>query len=125
MAEKLLMNKINPQIEVLKPWGKEIWFARTDYYMGKILIINPGEQVSLHRHDEKEETMYIWDGVIEVTGDIQGTISKIMGSGSTLHVCPGFKHSMKCISTHPAILFEASTPHPEDSVRIKDYYNRD
>ena len=93
--------------------------------MGKVLIINPDAQVSLHYHEEKEETMILFAGIINVYVDeTEVPIIKLI-PGGVLHLKPGEAHSMKCVSTMPAVLFEASTPYPDDSIRIKDYYGRD
>lgn len=108
-----------------KPWGVEIWFAQTKNYMGKVLIIDPGHQVSLHRHEIKEETMLVFSGEIELSGDSGGVVEKKFGKGVIVHIFPGFHHSMKCISEVPAVLFEVSTPFPDDSIRIKDSYGRE
>ena len=101
-----------------------MWFAQTDDYMGKVLIINPGEQVSLHFHDFKEETMFVFSGMIDVYMNDPGIPVKSLLPGGILHVNPKDNHSMKCISIMPAILFEVSTPFSKDSIRIKDYYGR-
>ena len=93
--------------------------------MGKVLIINPGEQVSLHFHDYKEETMFVFSGIIDVYIDESGVPIKSLMPGGILHVKPEDVHSMKCVSVMPAVLFEVSTPYPKDSIRIKDYYGRD
>ena len=122
------MNKLKETKIVKKPWGEEAWFAQTENYMGKVLIIKPGEQVSLHYHKHKEETMYVMFGVMEVyTSGPDGTIvlQEILCAEDVLHIPPGTLHSMKCVSDPQAVyLFEVSTPHPDDSIRVKDFYGR-
>lgn len=39
-----------------KPWGHELWWAETDHYAGKILVVNAGQALSLQYHREKDET---------------------------------------------------------------------
>ena len=51
---------------VEKPWGHEEIWAKTDRYVGKILTINPGHRLSLQYHEEKEETIYVLEGVLVV-----------------------------------------------------------
>ena len=49
-----------------KPWGYEIWWARTDRYVGKILHINAGESTSTVRPDclaYSEHWVSIWPQV--------------------------------------------------------------
>ena len=38
-----------------KPWGHEVIWAETADYVGKILHIEEGEQLSLQYHEVKEE----------------------------------------------------------------------
>jgi quercetin dioxygenase-like cupin family protein len=123
------MNELKEKKIVKKPWGEEIWFARVPgKYMGKILVINPGEQVSVHCHKNKEETMYVMFGIIELyTVGQNGTIvlEEEKHAEDVLHFEPGMTHSMKCISENcHAVIFEVSTDHPDDSIRIKDFYGR-
>jgi len=115
------MNKLERIRIVKKPWGRELWFAHTNNYMGKLLEIDPGEEVSLHRHEVKEETMYVYQGRVSVFSkdDIQ-----IYYAGSFIHIAPGDAHLMRATGEQRVILFEVSTPFPEDSIRIADKYGR-
>ena len=49
-----------------KPWGYEIWWARTDRYVGKILHLNKGESLSLQYHRVKDETIMVLSGRMQV-----------------------------------------------------------
>jgi mannose-6-phosphate isomerase-like protein (cupin superfamily) len=49
-----------------KPWGYEEIWAQTEDYVGKILHINEGHRLSLQYHNEKEETIRVLSGVLEV-----------------------------------------------------------
>ena len=46
-----------PEIK-LKPWGREIWFAHTEKYAGKILEVTKGNRYSLQYHEKKIETLW-------------------------------------------------------------------
>lgn len=109
-----------------KPWGREIWFANIPgHYMGKILEIDG--QVSMHVHRKKEETLYLTQGMVKVyTLWPDGTeyLFRTLRPGDSIHIEPGTPHSFKSVGKKKAIFFEASTPFPEDSVRLKDYYGR-
>ena len=41
-----------------KPWGHEVWWAQTESYAGKLLVVNAGHALSLQYHREKDETSY-------------------------------------------------------------------
>src|SRR5688572_31395216 len=47
---------------VEKPWGYEIWWAKTDRYVGKILHVNAGHALSLQYHNIKDETIHLYSG---------------------------------------------------------------
>jgi len=117
------MNKIEQLKVVEKPWGRELWFAQTSNYMGKILEIDPGKSTSIHKHEIKEETMYVFQGRCQVLSkdDI-----RIYYPGSFIHIEPGDVHSMTATGDtgQRVILFEVSTPFPEDSIRLEDKYSR-
>ncbi|HEY5907387.1 MAG TPA: cupin, partial [Vicinamibacteria bacterium] len=82
----------NPK-RVEKPWGYEIWWARTDRYVGKILHINKGASLSLQYHEVKEETILVQSGrmLVETKGkDEPGELRRIeMKPGDIFHVTPG------------------------------------
>ena len=47
---------------VEKPWGYELWWARTDRYVGKLLHLRKGESLSLQYHRVKDETIMLQAG---------------------------------------------------------------
>jgi len=55
---------------VAKPWGREVIYASTELYIGKIIEINDGARLSLQYHEAKDETIYVLDGRLRlVIGD--------------------------------------------------------
>ena len=42
-----MLEMLNRKREVIKPWGKEVIWAQTPDYVGKLLYINEGCQLSL------------------------------------------------------------------------------
>ncbi len=109
---------------VKKPWGYELIWAKTDQYVGKILHINKGHQLSLQYHEVKEETIYLSTGKMKLViendkGDME---EKILNPGESHHIFPKRKHRM--VSIEDCDIFEVSTPHLEDVVRLEDSYGR-
>ncbi len=51
---------------VKKPWGWENRFAITDKYLGKVIHINAGEMLSLQYHRQKDETVLVVNGVMDL-----------------------------------------------------------
>ena len=72
--------------EVKKPWGKEVIWADTANYVGKVLHINAGHRLSLQFHRVKEETIYVLSGILYVY-DNEGKVTRLT-PGQTFHVKP-------------------------------------
>ncbi len=109
---------------VSKPWGHEVIWAATKDYVGKILVIKAGHQLSLQFHKVKEETIYLRSGEMRfmIEGD-QGTLEEVMlKPGQSFHILPNRKHRM--IAVQDCEVFEVSTPHLDDVVRLEDSYGR-
>ena len=109
---------------VEKPWGYELWWARTERYVGKLIHINRGHALSLQYHNQKDETIYVHKGRIlfesqDADGQLQG---REMGPGESVHVTPPTVHRMTAIEDTD--IFEVSTPEVEDVVRLEDRYGR-
>jgi len=112
------------QKTVTKPWGHEIIFAVTKDYVGKILVIKAGHQLSLQFHKVKEETIYMQSGEMRfVIENDQGELDEVLlTKGQSFHILPNRKHRM--IAVTDCEVFEVSTPHLDDVVRLEDSYGR-
>jgi mannose-6-phosphate isomerase-like protein (cupin superfamily) len=111
---------------VEKPWGHEIWWARTERYVGKILHVKKGESLSLQYHNVKDETILIQSGRLlfetKPQGD-PGELRKIeMRPGDAFHITPGTLHRMTGLDDTDVL--EVSTPELDDVVRLEDRYGR-
>lgn len=108
-----------------KPWGKEVIWAHTDKYAGKLLYINAGQMLSLQYHEKKSESIYVLAGRIKFhwrkDGDKVERIS-VMTPGEHVDIPVGMIHRMEAIDD--VCLAEVSTPELDDVVRLKDIYNR-
>ncbi len=107
-----------------KPWGYEIVFAHTESYCGKILFVRKGEQLSLQFHREKDETIYVHEGRIEleVGGPGEPTETEVVGMGRAFRLTPGTVHRWRALED--SIVLETSTPNLDDVVRLEDNYGR-
>ncbi|MEO7102197.1 MAG: cupin domain-containing protein [Gemmatimonadaceae bacterium] len=111
---------------VEKPWGHEVIWAQTPLYVGKILHIKAGQALSVQYHEKKDETIYLLSGemiyrVGEVGDDELRVIS--LKSGESFRNEPGMVHQMEAVTDCDVL--EASTPHLDDVVRLKDRYGRE
>jgi len=118
----------NPH-RVEKPWGYELWWGNTEHYLGKLLFIKQGHQSSVHYHEHKHESMYVHEGIMKLEvyevredGAAHRVSTFTVGPGESVDIPAGVIHSI--VASADLDLFESSTPHPEDSVRVQDRYNR-
>ncbi len=131
-----------PPRRVEKPWGHELIWAETDRYAAKILTISPGCCLSLQYHERKVETIYVYQGRLEVTFFWGPTLDQKTGlpiwpneaspsDRSKIVLSPGMSFHIPCKMRHQfsaleemAIVLEASTPELDDVVRLEDRYGR-
>ena len=109
---------------VYKPWGKEEWLEKNEFYCYKRIYINKGHRTSYQYHEKKVETNYIISGHAEVWLENNDGIveTKDMKSGDFFTVPNGRKH--RIIAKTDIILQEASTPEVDDVIRIEDDAHR-
>lgn len=113
-------------VRVPKPWGYEIIWARTDAYLGKLLHINAGEALSVQYHRLKDETVHVLSGEmiyrVKLPGADRPEDMKLR-AGESFRIAPGTVHHIEAITDCEVL--EASTPHPDDVVRLTDRYGRE
>ena len=123
-----MLEMLNRKREIVKPWGKEVIWAETKDYVGKLLYINEGHKLSLQYHEEKEETILVVAGELEVliSGHGRMGISSLkLSEGDTYHVTPGTIHRFAASLGTNVVIAEVSTNHLDDVVRLEDDYDRD
>mgnify|MGYP003956120035 CR=1 FL=1 len=107
-----------------KPWGHEEIWARTDRYVGKVLVIKEGHRLSLQHHEQKDETIRVAQGILELELEDDEGVLQVhrLEPGMSAHIAPHRRHRMKAvIDVH---VFEVSTPELDDVVRHSDDYGR-
>ena len=113
---------------VEKPWGSERILADEPEYVGKILYIGSGHRISKQYHKFKKETMILLKGKADLyiysVDDEGDTIieSFNMEYGKSYTILPMTIHRVS--ANTDAEIFEASTPHLDDVVRLDDIYGR-
>ena len=103
-----------------KPWGYEVWWARSPQYAGKILVVEPGQRMSLQYHERKEETCLVLSGQLKVEGEVEIALNP----GQVFHVPTGRVHRFGASGSTPCVLVEVSTNDLTDVVRLQDDYGR-
>ncbi len=109
---------------VEKPWGYEIWWARTDQYAGKLLHVNQGHRLSLQYHREKDESCHVLAGRIRLVRgrSVDTLVTTELGPGAGWRNQPGDIHTIEAVEDSD--ILEASTPQLDDVVRLLDDYGR-
>lgn len=108
----------SPKI-VDKPWGREVWYAHTDRYAGKVLEVDAGHSLSLQKHRIKHETLYLQSGRMRFTLDDEEFEWR---PGEAIEIAPGTVHRMEALED--SVILEVSTPELDDVVRLEDRYGR-
>ncbi len=111
---------------VPKPWGHETIWAATELYVGKILHINAGQKLSVQYHVQKDETVFLLAGELKYWVQMDGDSTPQdmqLKVGEAFRITPGTIHYMEAVTDCDVL--EASTPHLDDVVRLKDQYGRE
>jgi mannose-6-phosphate isomerase len=120
------MSGRTPVRTVPKPWGHETIWASNDLYVGKILHVNAGQSLSVQYHNVKDETVYLLSGEMKYWVQVEGSDElqdMRLKTGEAFRITPGTIHYIEAVTDCDVL--EASTPHLDDVVRLKDRYGRE
>jgi oxalate decarboxylase/phosphoglucose isomerase-like protein (cupin superfamily) len=108
-----------------KPWGHELRWAVTDRYLGKLIHVDRGHQLSLQYHEQKDESIFIASGVVDLLlEDESGEVHvHRLTPGMAARVRPGRRH--RFIGVEDSDIVEVSSPEIDDVVRLEDSYGRE
>lgn len=116
--------------KVVKPWGHELWInGQHPCYALKEICIKAGTKTSLQYHNFKQETNVLFQGTAKLhyKSDAQipndqvkerDTATVEITPVSSVDVMPLTLHRLEAVSD--ILLYETSTPHLDDVVRIQD-----
>lgn len=107
-----------------RPWGNFEQFTTNEETTVKILTINPGQRLSLQRHEHRSEEWIVIEGV--VSASIDG-VSYGLYKGNSVNVPRGAEHRLWNSRLDPARVLEIARGHfdEDDIVRLEDDYGRD
>lgn len=107
---------------VKKGWGKEIIFATTDNYCGKLLIFDKeGSKFSMHFHETKDESWYVLNGSFTLrwidtkTAEIH---EQILKETDEWRNPPHLPHQLIAITAGATIIEVSTADSVEDNYRI-------
>jgi choline kinase len=116
--------------KVYKPWGHELWInSHNSQYSLKEVFIKQGRRTSLQYHNIKQETNVLFNGTANIWYKKHDSVSNDQVSDSDLDyasieavgmidVEPKMLHRVQAVTD--ILLYEASTPHLDDVVRVQD-----
>jgi mannose-6-phosphate isomerase-like protein (cupin superfamily) len=111
-------------VRVPKPWGHETIWAHSDRYVGKILHINAGHELSVQYHNKKDETVHLLSGEISYRVKTNELLEDMrLRVGESFRITPGTVHQMVAVTDCDVL--EVSTPELDDVVRLSDKYGRE
>jgi len=111
-------------VRVPKPWGHETIWAHSDRYVGKILHINAGQELSVQYHNKKDETVHLLSGEISYRVKTNDLLEDMrLRVGESFRITPGTVHQMVALTDCDVL--EVSTPELDDVVRLSDKYGRE
>lgn len=116
--------------KVEKPWGHELWInGQHKCYAFKEIFVKMGTKTSLQYHNFKQETNVLFEGTAKLHYKVNLAIANddVIESDtatvqimpvSSVDVMPNILHRLEAITD--ILLYEISTPHLDDVVRVLD-----
>lgn len=116
--------------KVVKPWGHELWInGQHPCYALKEIFIKAGTKTSLQYHNFKQETNVLFKGTAKLHYKENAQISNdrvkeadtaatLIEPVSSVDVMPKTLHRLEAVTD--ILLYETSTPHLDDVVRVLD-----
>lgn len=121
--------------KVDKPWGHELWLnGEHPQYCLKQVYLRGGNRTSLQYHRLKQETNVLFSGDAKIhykknpdvsNDDVtpEDVSSRAINPVTSVDVHPNTLHRVESVSD--IFLYETSTPHLDDVVRVQDDTNRE
>lgn len=109
-----------------RDWGREILVGHAPgLYTGKILEMRAGAKGGLQKHHFKDECGYVVKGTLILRyDDGDGELrERTLQAGDCVHIPPGAIHQEEAVTD--CVIFEVSTPHFNDRVRVESEYGLD
>jgi len=105
-----------------RPWGRFKVFAFNEKCTVKILEVNQGEELSLQKHENRDELWYfLTEGIVQLGED-----RIVMEPGKEIKINHGVPHRIIAESNNVIVLEVSFGEFDEkDEVRIEDKYGRE
>lgn len=107
----------------IRPWGRFDQYSHDETTTVKVITVDPGERLSLQRHERRSEYWIVLDGPVDVT---VGGDSWTAQTGDKIWIERGEKHRMGNSCAQPVRVLELAygTFDEDDIERLEDDYSR-
>jgi len=128
------LTKKNSIYKVVKPWGHELWInGQHPAYSFKEVFLKKGSQTSLQYHRHKQETNVLFQGEARLVYKANSAVHnddlaahdlgvQTLAPIASIGIMPGVVHRL--VAQTDLLLYEVSTPHLDDVIRLQDDANR-
>jgi len=110
-------------IESHRPWGKFEQFTENESTTVKIITVNPGEKLSVQRHQHRDELWIALDSglITHLDGE-----QRVFHKGESVYIRKNTIHSIENEYQKPARFLEIAFGHfdEDDIERLEDKYGR-
>ncbi len=110
--------------KVYRPWGNYLSLIEENRWQVKLIIVKPGEQLSLQMHHHRSEHWVIVSGTAKVEIDEK---VKVLSENQSIYIPLGSKHRLSNPGKIPLKLIEVQSGSyvgEDDIVRFEDFYGR-
>lgn len=122
------MKQASAQVEAVfvedRPWGRFEQFLTNAVGTVKVITVEPGQRLSLQRHNLRDELWRVLDGPVDVRLELAEWSA---GTGDTIWIPRGALHRMGNTSDRPVRVLEIAfgTFDELDIERLDDDYHRE
>ena len=127
IVNHLKKNKIpegNKHSKVYRPWGHYLSVVEANRWQVKLLMVKPGEELSLQMHHHRSEHWVIVSGTARVEVE---SIVKVLSENQSIYIPLGAQHRLSNPGKIPLTLIEVQSGSyvgEDDIVRFEDSYGR-
>jgi len=127
VVNQLNKNKIpegKTHTKVYRPWGQYLSLVESNKWQVKLIIVKPGETLSLQMHHHRSEHWVVVRGTAKVEVDSK---VKVLTENQSIYVPLGSKHRLSNPGKMSLKLIEVQSGSyigEDDIVRFEDYYGR-
>tara|TARA_A100001035_G_scaffold279917_2_gene283005 strand:+ start:497 stop:1933 length:1437 start_codon:yes stop_codon:yes gene_type:complete len=111
-------------VKIYRPWGHYLSLIEENRWQVKLILVKPGEKLSLQMHHHRSEHWIVVSGTakVEVSGKVE-----VLSDNQSVYIPLGSKHRLSNPGKIPLTLIEVQSGSyvgEDDIVRFEDFYGR-